>query len=69
MHPGTRVALMYVCQTLLMTSSHVSYSQSHTHLKHLRSRLIVRFGILDQQIYIFSHGTDAPVVTQLEANT
>lgn len=50
-------------------NQHVSYSQLHTHLKHLRSRLIVSFRILDQQIYIFSHGTDTPVVAQLKANT
>lgn len=70
LHPGTNewVISMYVKNTA-HDIRQVSYSQLHTHLKHLRSRLIVSFGILDQQIYIFGHGTNTPVVAQLKANT
>lgn len=42
-------------------------SQTLTDLEHLWPRFIVGFGILDQQINVFSHGTDTPVVTQLKA--
>lgn len=45
---------------------YVSHSRCQTHLENLGSRLVVSFGIPDQQVYIFSHGTNTPVVSQLK---
>lgn len=41
--------------------------QSHTCLEDLWARFIVGFGILDQQVYVLSHGIDARVVANLKS--
>lgn len=45
---------------------HVMNLQSHTCLKDLWSRFIISFGVLDQQVNVFSHGVDTGVVANLK---
>ena len=65
---NTYVGHRFVYQILLMPCF-MYHILTYTHLKHLRSRLIISFGIFDQQIYVFSHSANTPVVAHLKANT
>lgn len=49
-----------------LSREHTPGPQSRSHLEHLRAGLVVSLGVLNQQVDVFSHGTNASIVAQLE---
>lgn len=51
-----------------LSQQHARGPRSRPHLEHLRAGLVVRLGVFNQQVDVFSHGANVGVVAQLEGN-